>query len=102
MRYTVTSELDPELFSQLERERASAGLSRSAAIRQAVEWWIEQRQEHGEERVGRAEERHRQIMRRIDYVIGMIRDSEKQAAGDDSELASKSALRQAMNRSGSQ
>lgn len=77
VKYTVTSELDPELFAELERERGSGGLSRSAAIRQAVEWWIVQRKEHGEERVGRLEKRHRQVMRRFDYVIGMIREQER-------------------------
>lgn len=77
MRYTVTSELDPELFGELEREREAAGLSRSAVVRQAVEWWIAQRKEHGEERVGRLEKRHRQVMRRFDYVIGMIREQER-------------------------
>jgi hypothetical protein len=40
VRYTVTSELDPELFAEVERERRSAGLSRSAAIRQALAWWV--------------------------------------------------------------
>lgn len=86
MRYTVTSELDPELFAELERERRAAGLSRSASIRQAVEWWVLQRKEHGEERIGRAEGRHRQLLRRIDYLVGMIREQEKQAAeGEERE-----------------
>lgn len=77
MRYTVTSELDPVLYDELERERGSNGISRSAAIRQAVEWWIAQRKEHGEERIGRHEKQHRQVMRRFDYVIGMIRERER-------------------------
>lgn len=77
MRYTVTSELDPELFAELERERQVVGLSRSAGIRQAIEWWVAQRKEHGEERVGRYEKQHRQVMRRFDYVIGMIREQER-------------------------
>jgi predicted secreted Zn-dependent protease len=47
VRYTVTGELDPELFAEVERERGSAGLSRSAAIRQALEWWIAWRKERG-------------------------------------------------------
>lgn len=51
MKHTVTSELDPDLFSTLERERYASGMSRSAAIRQAIEWWIVQRKEQGEERV---------------------------------------------------
>lgn len=77
MRHTVTSELDPELFAELERERNAVGLSRSAGIRQAVEWWVAQRKEHGEERIGRLEKRHRQVMRRFDYIIGMIREQER-------------------------
>lgn len=79
MRYTVTSELDPELFAELERERRAAGLSRSAAIRQAIEWWVLQRKERGEERVERAEGRHRQVMRRLEYIAGMIRQQERAA-----------------------
>lgn len=47
---------------------------------------------HSEERVGRAEERHRQLMRNIDYVIGMIREAEKQSASGSGAPASKSAL----------
>lgn len=77
VKYTVTSELDPELYDELERERKAAGLSRSAAMRQSVEWWIAQRKEHGEERVGRQEKRHRQVMRRFDYLVGMIREQER-------------------------
>ncbi|MDN5696885.1 MAG: hypothetical protein L0G70_02785 [Rubrobacter sp.] len=77
MKYTVTSELDPDLYDELERERHTAGLSRSAAMRQGVEWWIAQRKEHGEERIGRHEKQHRQIMRRFDYVVGMIREQER-------------------------
>jgi hypothetical protein len=77
MRHTVTSELDPELFAELERERSAVGLSRSAGVRQTVEWWIAQRKEHGEERVGRLEKRHRQVMRRFDYLVGMIREQER-------------------------
>ena len=79
MRYTVTSELDPELFDELERERKAAGMSRSAALRQGAEWWIAQRKEHGEERVGRTEGRHRQVMRRLEYIVGMIREQERGA-----------------------
>jgi hypothetical protein len=77
VRYTVTGELDPELFAEVERERGSAGLSRSAAIRQALEWWIAWRKERGEERVGRAEGRHRQLMNRLDFVVGMIREQDR-------------------------
>jgi hypothetical protein len=77
VRYTVTGELDPELFAEVERERGSAGLSRSAAIRQALEWWIAWRKERGEERVGRAEGRHRQLMGRLDFVVGMIREQDR-------------------------
>ncbi len=79
MRYTVTGELDPELFAEVERERNSAGLSRSAAIRQALEWWVLQRKEHGEERVERSERRHRQLVRRLEYIVGMIREQDRAA-----------------------
>lgn len=87
MRYTVTGELDPELFSEVERERHSAGLSRSAAIRQALEWWVAQRKEHGEERVGHDERRHRQIMRRLEYLVGMIREQERVAERNERGLS---------------
>lgn len=76
----MTGELDPELFAELERERGSAGLSRSAAIRQALEWWLVQRKEQGEERVSRAEGRHRRVMNRLDFIVGMIREQEKREA----------------------
>jgi hypothetical protein len=81
VRYTVTGELDPELFAEVERERGLAGLSRSAAIRQALEWWIARRKERGEERVGRAEGRHRQLMGRLDFVVGMIREQDRKLEG---------------------
>lgn len=87
MRHTVTSELDPELFGELERERRAAGLSRSAAMRQGVEWWVAWRKEHGEERVGRLEKRHRQVMRRLEYLIGMIREQERLQGVSSEELA---------------
>lgn len=85
MKYTVTSELDPDLYDELERERHAAGLSRSAAMRQGVEWWIAQRKEHGEERVGRHEKQHRQIMRRFDYVVGMIREQDRKLGLPDKD-----------------
>lgn len=87
MKYTVTSELDPDLYDELERERHTAGLSRSAAMRQGVEWWIAQRKEHGEERVGRHEKRHRQLMNRLDYITGIIKDQENLLVNDKEEPA---------------
>lgn len=87
MRYTVTSELDPVLYDELERERSSGGISRSAAIRQAIEWWIAQRKEHGEERVGRHEKRHRQLMNRLDHITGIIKNRENLLVNDKEEPA---------------
>ena len=92
MRHTVTSELDPDLYDELERERSSGGISRSAAIRQAVEWWIAQRKEHGEERIGRLEKRHRQLMCKIDDVIEVIKEAENQSANGDEEPVGESTL----------
>lgn len=98
VKYTVTSELDTELYEELERERKAAGLSRSAGMRQAVEWWIAQRKEHGEERVGRQEKRHRQVMRRFDYLIGMIREQERLLGLPAGDPANADSANRATNR----
>lgn len=74
---TVSLQVDGRLLALLDREAAARGISRSEAARRGIERWASEAMEEDEERVSRQEARHRQLMNRIDYAIGMIRHQEK-------------------------
>lgn len=87
------------LAAMFDREAGAQGLSRSAALREAMEQWLQREMEADEERITKAEQRHRQLMNRMDYLVGMIREQERQAeAGESGEGAESSALAEARKR----
>jgi hypothetical protein len=62
---------------QLEREAEARGISRSEAVRRALLGWTRERMGGDEERITRSEANHRQLMRRLDFVVGMIREQDR-------------------------
>lgn len=73
----VGAQLDGRIVAELDRQAEARGISRSEAMRRALERWLEEALEAEETRITRGEERHRQVMGRIDYLIGMQREMEK-------------------------
>jgi metal-responsive CopG/Arc/MetJ family transcriptional regulator len=70
----ISAEVDSRLVAQLEREAAARGISRSEAVRRALEGWTKEAMEQDEERITRAQANHRQLMNRLEFVVGMIRE----------------------------
>ena len=73
----ISAEVDAGLVAQLEREAEVRGISRSEAVRRALLGWTMEAMEGDEERITRSEANHRQVMRRLDFVVGMIREQER-------------------------
>ena len=73
----ISAEVDAGLVAQLEREASARGISRSEAVRRALLSWTNEAMEEDTERFTRAEAKHRQLMRRLDFVVGMIREQDR-------------------------
>ena len=73
----ISAEVDAGLVVQLEREAEARGISRSEAVRKALLSWTREAMEEDEERITRTEAKHRQLMRRLDFVVGMIREQDR-------------------------
>jgi hypothetical protein len=73
----ISAEVDAGLVAQLEREAEARGISRSEAVRRALLGWTREAMEADEERITRSEANHRQLMRRLDFVVGMIREQDR-------------------------
>ena len=73
----ISAEVDSRLIAQLEREAEATGISRSEALRRALEGWTKEAMEQDEERITRAQENHRQVMRRLEFIVGMIREQDR-------------------------
>lgn len=97
---TISARVEREIFEEFERERTAAGMSRSDALRQAVEWWIERRREEGDDYRSRAEQRQRQLLNRMDYLTGVIREMERNLLSGDPE--DQETLKDRLRRRGQQ
>ena len=73
----ISAEVDAGLVAQLEREALARGISRSEAVRKALLDWTREAMEEDEERITRYQANHRQLMRRLDFVVGMIREQDR-------------------------
>ena len=73
----ISAEVDAGLVAQLEREASARRISRSEAVRRALRGWTSEAMEEDEERITRAEANHRQLMNRLDFVAGMIREQDR-------------------------
>lgn len=63
----------------------SRGISRSDFIREALERRLRDALDEDEERLTCQEANHRQIMRRFDYLVGMIREQERKLGLPDQD-----------------
>jgi hypothetical protein len=73
----ISAEVDAGLVAQLEREAESRGISRSEAVRRALLSWTREAMEGDEERITRSQANHRQLINRLDFVVGMIREQDR-------------------------
>ena len=73
----ISAEVDSRLIAQLEREAEARGISRSEAVRRALEGWTKAAMEQDEERITRAQANHRQLMNRLEFIVGMIREQDR-------------------------
>ena len=73
----ISAEVEAGPVAQLEREAEARGISRSEAVRRALMGWTREAMEGDQERITRSEANHRQLMRRLDYVVGMIREQDR-------------------------
>ena len=73
----ISAEVDAGLVAQLEREAEARGISRSEAVRKALLDWTREAMEGDEERITRAQANQRQLMNRLDFVVGMIREQDR-------------------------
>ncbi len=73
----ISAEVDGRLVAQLEREASARGISRSEAVRRALRNWTREAMEEDEERITRTQANHRQVMNRLDFVVGMIREQDR-------------------------
>lgn len=77
----ISAEVDGGLVAQLEREAESRGMSRSEAVRQALREWTRTAMEEDEERITRQERNQRQLLNRLDFIVGMIREQDATLEG---------------------
>lgn len=87
----ISAEVDGRLVAQLEREAEARGISRSEAIRRAVEGWTREAIEEDEARITRSQADHRRVMNRLDFIVGMIREQEKRARKFDGRAGRSAA-----------
>jgi hypothetical protein len=73
----VGAQVDGSVAAEVERVAKSRGISRSDFIREALQRRLREALEEDEERLTRQESNHRQVMRRFDYLVGMIREQER-------------------------
>ena len=73
----ISAEVEAGLVAQLEWEAEARGISRSEAVRRALLGWTREAMEGDEERITRAQVNHRQLMRRLDFVVRMIREQDR-------------------------
>jgi Arc/MetJ-type ribon-helix-helix transcriptional regulator len=73
----ISAEVEALLVAQLDREAEARGISRSEAIRRALKRWTSEAMEEDEVRITKAQERHRQVMNRLDFLVGMIREQDE-------------------------
>jgi hypothetical protein len=73
----ISAEVDAHLIAQLEREALARGISRSEALRRALQSWTSEAMEEDEERITRAQANHRQLMNRLEFIVGMIREQDR-------------------------
>ncbi len=73
----ISAEVDARLIAQLEREALARGISRSEAVRRALRNWTREAMEEDEERITRAQANHRQLMNRLEFIVGMIREQDR-------------------------
>jgi Arc/MetJ-type ribon-helix-helix transcriptional regulator len=73
----ISAEVEALLVAQLDREAEARGISRSEAIRRALARWTREAMEEDEGRVTRAEEHHRRVMGRLDFLVGMLREQDE-------------------------
>ncbi len=73
----ISAEVDGRLVAQLEREAEARGISRSEAVRRALRTWTREAMEEDEERITRGQANHRQVMNRLDFIVGMIREQDR-------------------------
>lgn len=73
----VGAQVDGPVAAEVERVSKSRGISRSDFIREALERRLRDALDEDEERLTRQQSNHRQVMRRFDYLVGMIREQER-------------------------
>jgi hypothetical protein len=73
----ISAEVDGRLIAQLEREAEARGISRSEAVRRALQSWTREAMEEDEERITKAQANHRQLMNRLEFIVGMIREQDR-------------------------
>lgn len=73
----VGAQVEGWIAAEVERVAKSRGISRSDFIREALQGRLRDALEEDEERLTRQEANHRQIMRRFDYLVGMIREQDR-------------------------
>lgn len=73
----ISVQADGRLVAALDREAEARGVSRSGAIREAVEGWLLRAMEEDEGRITRQEDNHRRVMNRLEFVVGMIREQDR-------------------------
>jgi len=79
----VGAQVEGALAAEVERVAKSRGISRSDLIREALERRLRDALDEDEERLTRQEANHRQVMRRFDYLVGMIREQERKLGLSD-------------------
>lgn len=85
----VGAQVEGALAAEVERVAKSRGISRSDFIREALERRLRDALDEDEERLTRQESNHRQIMRRFDYLVGMIREQERKLGLPDQDPPSR-------------
>ena len=73
----ISAEVDGRLVAQLQREAEARGISRSEAVRRALLAWTREAMEENEERIFKNQANHRQVMNRLDFVVGMLREQDR-------------------------
>jgi hypothetical protein len=81
----VGAQVEGSVAAEVERVAKSRGISRSDLIREALERRLRDALDEDEERLTRQESNHRQIMRRFDYLVGMIREQERKLGLPDQD-----------------
>lgn len=85
----VGAQVEGWIAAEVERVAKSRGISRSDFIREALQGRLRDALEEDEERLTRQEANHRQIMRRFDYLVGMIREQDRKLGLPDKDATAR-------------